>query len=56
MTLAQWFTHYEHGGIPIEKAALGSCDLSQSRMTAANGNGSFAAMAVIWCNVWRVQI
>jgi uncharacterized protein YjbI with pentapeptide repeats len=39
MTLAQWFTHYEHGGIPIEKAALGSCDLSQSRMSAANGNG-----------------
>jgi len=21
MTLAQWFTHYEHGGIPIEKVA-----------------------------------
>jgi hypothetical protein len=21
MTLAQWFTHYEYGGIPIEKVA-----------------------------------
>ena len=23
-----WFTHLEHGGFPIEKAALGSCNLS----------------------------
>jgi len=37
MTLAQWFTHYEHGGFPIKKAALGSCDLSQSCMSAAKG-------------------
>jgi hypothetical protein len=28
MTQAHWFTHLEHGGFPIEKAALGSCDLS----------------------------
>jgi hypothetical protein len=28
MTLAYWFTQYEHGGFPIERAALGSCDLS----------------------------
>jgi hypothetical protein len=28
MTTAQWFTHREHGGFPIERAALGSCDLS----------------------------
>jgi hypothetical protein len=56
MTLAQWFTQYEHGGFPIEKAALGSCDLSQSCMSAANGNGSFAAMAVIWRKVRRVRI
>jgi len=56
MTLAQWFMHYEHGGIPIEKAVLGSCDLSQSRMTAANGDGSSAAMAVIWWKVRHVQI
>jgi hypothetical protein len=25
---AHWFTHREHGGFPVEKAALGSCDLS----------------------------
>ena len=25
---AQWFTQHEHGGFPIERAALGSCDLS----------------------------
>jgi len=56
MTLAQWFTHYEHGGFPIEKAAPGSCDLSQSCMSAANGNGSFAAMAVICRKVRRVKI
>jgi hypothetical protein len=23
-----WFTHLEHGGFPVEKAAVGSCDLS----------------------------
>jgi hypothetical protein len=28
MTLALWFTQYEDGGFPVEKAALGSCDLS----------------------------
>ena len=28
MITAHWFTHREHGGFPIEKAALGSCDLS----------------------------
>jgi len=28
MTLSHWFTHRKHGGFPIEKAALGSCDLS----------------------------
>jgi hypothetical protein len=28
MTQAHWFMHLEHGGFPIEKAALGSCDLS----------------------------
>jgi len=44
MTLAQWFTHYEPG-FPIEKATLGSRDLSQSCMSAANGNGSFVATA-----------
>jgi hypothetical protein len=37
MTLAQWFMHYEHGGFPIKKAALGSRDLFQSCMWAANG-------------------
>jgi hypothetical protein len=26
--MAHWFTHRERGGFPIEKAALGSCDLS----------------------------
>jgi hypothetical protein len=26
--MAYWFTHREHGGFPVEKAALGSCDLS----------------------------
>ena len=26
MTL--WFSHQEAGGVPIEKAAIGSCDLS----------------------------
>ena len=25
---AQWFTQHEHGGFPIECAALGSCDFS----------------------------
>jgi predicted DNA-binding WGR domain protein len=28
MTTAQWFTLHEHGGFPIECAALGACDLS----------------------------
>jgi hypothetical protein len=26
--MTYWFTHLEHGGFPIERAALGSCDLS----------------------------
>jgi hypothetical protein len=26
--MAHWFTHKEHGGFPIERAAVGSCDLS----------------------------
>jgi hypothetical protein len=26
--MAHWFTQHEHGGFPVEKAALGSCDLS----------------------------
>jgi hypothetical protein len=26
--MAHWFTHREHGGFPVEKAALGNCDLS----------------------------
>ena len=25
---AYWFTHHEEGGFPVERAALGSCDLS----------------------------
>jgi hypothetical protein len=29
MTLqAHWFTQHERGGFPVERAALGSCDLS----------------------------
>jgi len=28
LTLAYWFTQREHGGFPVEKAAVGSCDLS----------------------------
>jgi hypothetical protein len=28
MLLAYWFTQHEHGGFPVERAALGSCDLS----------------------------
>src|SRR5438477_13177913 len=29
MTLqAKWFRQQEHGGFPVERAALGSCDLS----------------------------
>ena len=28
MTLAYWFTQKEHGFFPVEKAALGGCDLS----------------------------
>ena len=33
MTLAHWFTHREHGGFPVEKAALGSliCRCCMSR-------------------------
>jgi hypothetical protein len=27
MTAAHWFTQHEHGGVPVEKAALGTCDL-----------------------------
>ena len=26
--MAHWFTQHEHGGFPVERAALGSCDLS----------------------------
>jgi hypothetical protein len=28
MALTYWFTQHERGGFPVEKAALGSCDLS----------------------------
>ena len=28
MTLARWFIDHEYGGFPIERAALGACDLS----------------------------
>lgn len=28
MTAAHWFTHTEVGGFPVEKAAIGDCDLS----------------------------
>jgi hypothetical protein len=28
MTQAYWFTEHERGGFPVEKAALGLCDLS----------------------------
>jgi hypothetical protein len=28
MTIAHWFTQHEAGRFPVEKAALGSCDLS----------------------------
>jgi hypothetical protein len=28
MTRAHWFTDYDGGGFPVEKAALGGCDLS----------------------------
>ena len=28
MTQAHWFTQHEFGGFPVERAALGSCDLS----------------------------
>ena len=27
-TTAHWLTQHEEGGFPVEKAALGSCDLS----------------------------
>lgn len=27
-TRAHWFTQHEQGGFPVERAALGSCDLS----------------------------
>jgi hypothetical protein len=26
--IAYWFTQHEHGGFPVERAGLGSCDLS----------------------------
>jgi hypothetical protein len=32
MTTAQWFTQHELGGFPVERAALGSCDLSVLRI------------------------
>jgi hypothetical protein len=35
MTTAQWFTLHEHGGFPIECAALGACDLSVLRKSPA---------------------
>jgi hypothetical protein len=34
MTLAHWFTHREGGGFPVERAALGSCDLSVLRVSS----------------------
>lgn len=27
-TLVHWFKQHDHGGFPVELAALGSCDLS----------------------------
>jgi hypothetical protein len=44
LTLAYWFTQHEKGGFPVERAALGSCDLSICCISAASGNGSSAAV------------
>jgi hypothetical protein len=30
--MAHWFTQQEQGGVPVERAALGSCDLSIMRI------------------------
>jgi hypothetical protein len=28
MTRAYWFEHKEQGGVPVQRAAVGDCDLS----------------------------
>jgi hypothetical protein len=50
---AQWFTQQEHGGVPIERATVGSCDLSVLHV-ATNGNGWFSKPAATWRRVPRV--
>ena len=52
MTRVYWFTQFEHGGFPIERAALGSCDLSMLTSTG-NGNGWFGKQAATWRRVLR---
>jgi hypothetical protein len=52
MTTARWFTQREHGGFPIEKAALGGFDLSVVYV-GGNGNGWLSAMAATWPKVRR---
>lgn len=44
---AYWFTDREQGGFPVERAALGSCDLSVLHI-AVDGNGWSGGMAGTW--------
>jgi hypothetical protein len=51
MTAAHWFTHKEQGGFPVEKAALGCCDLSvlpsaTSRPPCLTNHSQFPAMCL----------
>jgi len=41
--IAQWFTQHEHGGFPIERAVLGSCDLSMLHIGAQKRNPDHVA-------------
>jgi len=52
MTLRHWFTQYEYGGFPIERAALARA-ISPCCTSAANGKGWFAKLARTWRKVPR---
>jgi hypothetical protein len=55
MTLAYSFAQHESGGFPIERAALGSCDLSVLHV-GGECNGWSGKRGVMWLKVPRVPL
>ena len=52
MTQAYWFAHKELGGVPVQLAPVGDCDLSCCA-SAANGAGWCVGMVATWPKVPR---